>query len=435
MAKAILPLLLLLTVIFSYRSRSVQKETARPAESSIVIPMGGNSWVIPRDDQKMLNEKGITHWKEEKFTVKVFVRLGNSGSLHIYLNARTDKEAVLGVTIAGVEKQVKISASDFALADAGNWHIRDTGYLPIIIRGISKQGNFFADISEIRAGGSATKNAAYVKNNEGNYFYWGRRGPSVHLNYPLPANTDAEWFYNEVTVPAGQDVIGSYFMADGFAEGYFGMQVNSEKERRVLFSLWSPFKTDNPGSIPDSMKITLLKKGESVYSGEFGNEGSGGQSFLRYNWKADEVYKFLLHALPDEDRMTTTYTAYIFAPELNKWKLIASFKRPQTNTYLKRLHSFLENFIPEQGDKERRVLFGNQWIKTSAGRWTELIHADFTFDNTALKGYRMDYAGGLENNMFFLKNCGFFNKYTAYKTGFERRRTNNPPLISLEALP
>ena len=103
---------------------------------------------------------------------------------------------------------------------------------------------------------------------------------------------NAEWFYNEITVPAGNDVIGSYFMADGFKEGYFGMQVNSPTERHILFSVWSPFQTDDPASIPEDKKIILLKKGANVHAGEFGNEGSGGQSYLNYNWKAAILMSF-----------------------------------------------------------------------------------------------------------------------------------------------
>ena len=88
-------------------------------------------------------------------------------------------------------------------------------------------------------------------------------------------------------------------MANGFKEGYFGIQVNSDKERRILFSIWSPFTTDDPKSIPDSLKIVLLNKGKNVYTGEFGNEGSGGQSYLRFNWKADVTYKFLTQIKPN----------------------------------------------------------------------------------------------------------------------------------------
>lgn len=156
-----------------------------------------------------------------------------------------------------------------------------------------------------------------------------------------------------------------------------------------MFSVWSPFHTDDPKSIPKDKQILLLGKGKEVYSGEFGNEGAGGQSYLKYNWKAGNTYRFLLSGKPSGDS-TTTYTAYFFAPEENQWRLIASFKRPKTHTYLKRFHSFLENFIPEMGDAGREVNFGNQWVKSASGKWTELTQAKFTADATARKGYRLD---------------------------------------------
>ncbi|RYG00025.1 MAG: DUF3472 domain-containing protein, partial [Chitinophagaceae bacterium] len=184
-------------------------------------------------------------------------------------------------------------------------------------------------------------------------------------------------------VPKGEDILGSYFMACGFGEGYFGMQVNSPTERHILFSVWSPFNTDDPKSIPESHKIKMLKKGESVHTGEFGNEGAGGQSYLNYMWKTGNTYKFLLHGVPGNDSITT-YTAYFFAPEMNKWKLIASFTRPQTKTYLKRFHSFLENFSPVQGDLSRKVLFNNQWICDDRGKWTELNSARFTSKSASI---------------------------------------------------
>jgi hypothetical protein len=290
-------------------------------------------------------------------------------------------------------------------------------------------------MSKLAIGGSAIQGkTAFVPNNEGNFFHWGRRGPSVHLSYLVPEKINAEWYYNEVTVPVGQDIIGSYYMANGFGEGYFGMQANSEKERRILFSVWSPFETDNPKSIPESHKIKMLKKGENVTTGEFGNEGSGGQSYLRYNWKAGNTYKFLLHGAPQNDN-TTIYTAYFYAPEIGKWQLIASFSRPQTNTYLKRFHSFLENFIPEQGDKSRKVLFNNQWYCDEKGNWFEIDSARFTTDNTGKKGYRMDYSGGLDKDSFYLKDGGFFNNYTKAQTIFKKPLGNNKPNIDFNTLP
>jgi len=65
----------------------------------------------------------------------------------------------------------------------------------------------------------------YVTNNFS--FYWGKRGPSDHMSFTLPSGKTSEWFYNELTVPVGFDPVGSYFMSNGFNNGYFGMQVNS----------------------------------------------------------------------------------------------------------------------------------------------------------------------------------------------------------------
>src|SRR5699024_1393181 len=207
-----------------------------------------------------------------------------------------------------------------------------------------------------------------------------------------------------------------------------------ETERRVLFSVWSPYDTNNPKEVPKDQRIKLVKKGGGVHAGKFGNEGSGGQSYLQYHWEAGNTYKFLLHGKPNGDG-STTYTAYFYAPEKEKWKLIASFKRPQTNTWLTRFHSFLENFIPSQGNISRMVYFDNQWMRTQQGQWIELTRARFTADNTARKGYRMDYAGGVEEGHFYLKNCGFFSDYTSIDSWFNRPANGKKPDVNLTKLP
>ncbi len=223
-------------------------------------------------------------------------------------------------------------------------------------------------------------------------------------------------------------------MANGFVQGYFGMQVNSPDERRILFSVWSPFKTDNPEDIPDDQKIRLLKKGDGVYTGEFGNEGSGGQSYLRYMWKAGVTYKFLLRGKPSGNG-ETDFTAWFFAPEVGRWKLIASWRRPKTDSYLTHLYSFLENFYTETGNLTRKGLFSNQWIFTKKNQWIELTKVKFTADATAGKEARMDYLGGLNGNSFFLKNCGFFNETTKINSVFERTEQRQLPDINFEDLP
>ncbi len=412
---------------------------AQDSSATISLPLGGNAFSsLHLEDSNTITNNGIENWTnpEEYFTA--YFRISEPGVFKISIN--NDSSVILGksileFTINNESKRVVFNGIKKEPLLLGSWKIMEAGYVALKIKGISKTKNNFPSISKLTITGSAFQGKiAFVPNNEGNFYHWGRRGPSVHINYQLPEKINAEWYYNEITVPVNQDIVGSYYMANGFAEGYFGIQVNSEKERRVLFSVWSPFVTDDPKSIPDSHKIKMLKKGPDVKTGEFGNEGSGGQSYLKYNWIAGNTYKFLLRGTPQKDD-STTYTAYFFAPELNKWLLIASFNRPQTNTYLKRFHSFLENFIPEQGNKSRKVLFNNQWYCDEKGNWTEVNSMKFTTDNTGNKGYRMDYSGGLDNKSFYLKNGGFFNNYTKSQSVFTRPLSQNKPNIDFSTLP
>lgn len=338
------------------------------------------------------------------------------------------------MTVNGTEKVVSIDPVK-QVHEGGTWSISAAGYVAILLQGHSKSGAYFGTLTGLTLKGSAvSEGLTFVRDNEGSFFYWGRRGPSVHLRYDLAGKSEVEYFYSEITVPAGNDVIGSYYMANGFADGYFGFQVNSATERRILFSVWSPFKTDDPKSIPEADRILLKKKGEGVYTGEFGTEGSGGQSYWRYPWKAGVTYGFLLRAEP-QTNSTTVYTAWFFAPELNAWKLIASWQRPKKATYLTGLYSFLENFVPETGNITRMALYGNQWIRTASGEWIELPQAKFTGDNTARKNYRKDYSGGVYDNTFFLRNCGFFSDFTTLDQTFNRPVKGIPPDIDFSALP
>ncbi|WP_233164333.1 DUF3472 domain-containing protein [Snuella sedimenti] len=284
-------------------------------------------------------------------------------------------------------------------------------------------------IDQLMIGRDATTgNLYYIKDDA----YWGRRGPSVHLNYPIPESaSDIAWLHSEITVPEGNDFIGSYFMANGFKEGYFGMQVNLETERRFLFSVWSPYKTNNPKDIPKDQQIILLKKGKDVIAGEFWYEESGEQSYRKYLWKADTTYKFLLKGVPFINNFTD-YTAFVFALEKEKWELMASFRYPKTITYLKNLHSFLENFQPDMGNKVRKSFYTNQWVYDTKNTWYSITDAKFRADATARKNVRLDYSEGIENNKYYLKNYGFFSNTTAINSVFKIETTKKKEALNLD---
>ncbi|BAX78837.1 DUF3472 domain-containing protein [Labilibaculum antarcticum] len=401
----------------------------------IEVPLSGNAWIV--DDvslnESMIIEAGLSNWSEKSNLIRTYVRVNSPGKLNLGIKAKLLKgSSKVKVTIGDESKEIVIKDIQSTLIPVGEFDISEEGYVQIDLQGISKTDVFFGEVSHFVVGGEATAKGTYFVKDD---FYWGRRGPSVHLGYEIPAEAgDIEWFYNEIEVPEGNDLVGSYYMANGFGEGYFGIQVNSETERRILFSVWSSFKTDNPNDIPEDEKIKLLKKGDGVKTGEFGNEGSGGQSYRIYDWKAGNKYRFLLGAKPTNDN-STDYTAYFFAPEIGQWELIASFRRPKTSTYLTRPHSFLENFMTEMGQFTRKGTYLNQWVRNTEGTWFEMTKAKFTADATARKDARLDYAGGVEGECFYLKNCGFFSEKTSFDTFFNRTELGIEPMIYFEKLP
>lgn len=408
-------------------------QTGSSSKYPIAISIKGNSWVVdqPENTSKVLN-RDLKLWNNKEDVIRTYFYVREACNINLAIEAYVKSgSSVVSVKSEKVSKKIKISNTQAEVIPVGALKIKQAGYYYIDLQGISKTADNYAVVNSILLGGDAKADIIKYVDED---FYFGRRGPSVHLAYNIPKEAkNLEWYYNELEVEKGKDVIGSYFMANGFGEGYFGMQVNSENERRILFSVWSPFNTDDPKSIPDDQKIQMLAKGERTYTGEFGNEGSGGQSFVKYDWKPNVRYKFLLRGRPTEGN-TTTYSAYFSDPANGEWMLIATFKRPKTSTYLQRFHSFLENFIPDYGATNRQCGYYNQWVADKNGQWYEVNSATFTYDATAHSERRFDYAGGTDKDGFFLKMGGFFSDNTKFRTKFERPNNKQAPEIDFSKL-
>lgn len=412
----------------------VEEKEPEEIEFTSTIPAEGNSWIVnDLGKNNNVSKGGVHNWSDLTDVIRTYFYANNTGKIDVGLNIKSlEGTSLIKVTVGGVSKEVEISNTSYEDIYVGEFSVASTGYNYIDVQGISKSGGYIGNLVNIKVGGSAANNLAFIKD-ESN-FYFGRRGPSVHLAYKEPADKDITWFYNEVTVPEGNDVIGSFFMANGFSNGYFGMQVNSDTERRLLFSIWSTFDTQDPNQIPEDYKVLTLGSGLGVNVGKFGNEGSGAQSYMVFDWKPETTYKFLLKG---ESKVPNSidYTAYFFAPEIGDWKLITSFRKPKTSDeHIIRPYSFLENFETKSGHIERGVNFDNQWIYDTKGNWTEITLARYTADATARQGVRFDYDGGATGNSFYLRNCGFFSDNTNFDINVSRTANGRAPAIDFSKL-
>jgi hypothetical protein len=219
---------------------------------------------------------------------------------------------------------------------------------------------------------------------------------SVHLGYPAGEGVA---FYNEVTVD--ESAPGTFFMVCGWNKGYFGMQEQGNGKKVLIFSVWDSGQ-NNPKAVEEDKRVKLLHKDEKVRIGRFGGEGTGGQSFLDYDWKAGQNYRFLVTARPNATR--TEYAGYFYLPEENAWKHLVTFSTITGGKNLGGYYSFVEDFKRDKQSttKVRKAHFGNAWIQGKDGEWTALRKARFTADRNPA----INIDAGVQGDHFFLATGG-----------------------------
>ena len=401
-------------------------------ENSEVIPLGGNAYSTSDGEKLMIGTDGTESWTNTEKKLAIYFYSAEESNCNLTIPIETNQNTItysFSLNDDFFEVEVLPNKSEINLGI----HTLRKGYNIVTLKGLETT-DVFPTLTSFNIYSNELLSLNYVKENSSNRFYYGRRGPSVILGYEFPQNTNIKWMYSEIEIPEGYDHIGLYAMANGSREGYFGIQVNSTEERRVLFSIWSPYVTDDPSQIPEDQRIQLIKSGQDVQVDEFGNEGSGGQSWLIYPWKTGVKYSFIKSVEPDGNG-NTIYTAYFKDPEEGDWRLIASFLRPQTDTWFAGPYSFLENFKPEEGYKLRKAYYGNIWAISSDDDWFQINNARFTTDDIGSIQYRLDYQGGVESNKFYLMHCGFFDLYTENYKDLTKTDQSAPPSINFELLP
>ena len=195
-----------------------------------------------------------------------------------------------------------------------------------------------------------------------------------------------ELFYNEMTIEKSAD--GSYFMANGFSGGYFGLQELYDGKKIAIFSVWEPgnphdLKADQR-NVKEKDRVKVLGSGEGVLVKRFGGEGTGAQSKLPFNWELGKTYKFIVTAKPATEPEGTIFSGYIYIPETKEWKLMATFQTKVKAKHVRGAYSFVEDFRRnyESAKKVRKAHYGNTWYRTVNGKWYPAVKARFTADGT-----------------------------------------------------
>ncbi len=406
--------LLLIPIVVSIVGTGASAETLRVAAfTAYLAPDVGGARISARS--------GLTGWDDPALKVLWFGQINTVGRLSCVVTLRLPERGTsrLRLTVAGQshEATVRGVGADLVRADFGAFDMAKAGYKCFTLESLNAPGRQAGDLDALILDGPATKDAHFNLTPR-------RNAASVHLMYPVDKETKVQAFYCEMT--GLEEPVWTYYMACGWHRGYFGMQVNSPTERRIIFSVWdSGSEAVDRDNVADDDRVTLVAKGEGVYSGDFGNEGTGGHSHLRVMWKTDEKQRFIVTARVT-DETHTVFSGYYFHPDKQQWILISSWKTPKEGGYLRGLYSFSENFGGANGHLRRKALYGNQWIRTAQGQWLELTTATFSHDATG-RTDRRDRFMGIEDEQFFLSHGGFVDGFTEYGRKFTRPATGKPP--------
>jgi hypothetical protein len=393
---------------------------ASQTSAELQVP-ASTAYLDPNPNGAKVSKTGISDWKNADTAVSWFGEIKKPGKLTAAasLTLPKDTQAKFKLSVGNQSKEADVTGTgEEVTLRFGEFGVAQAGYIRFTLSSTQPAGSIQALILD----GPSLDGAHFNLDPR-------RNAASVHLNYPVPKDTEVAIFYNEMT--GVDDPIHTYYMACGFSRGYFGMQVNSPTERRVIFSVWdagSGQSANTRSEVSEENHVQLLAKGEGVHANVFGGEGTGGHSHLKYMWKTGEPQRFVVTAKPNGTH--TDYSGYWFHPEQRKWTLIASFRAPKDGKWLRGLYSFSENFVGNNGHLRRKALFGPQWIRTSAGEWKEITDASFSHDGTG-KANRLDRFMGVEGGFFFLAHGGFGPGFTKYGEKFTRPATSEAPDFKL----
>lgn len=366
-----------------------------------------NSWIVEDDLVIEENVRVFDDWRNvnENEYVYTYFFLRDSGSLNLIFNFPSNLDQVVEIHFNNEVREVNLNTIDGEY----NWGFIinvSEGHHVVKFRIVSANSMILFKLDDIILEGSAVDNGLdQIPPNET------QMAASLHL-WPQVSNEfgDIEWLYSEILIEDGNDILYTYFVANGFAEGYFGIQTNKKNidERWVLFSVWSSYDTDDPNQIPEDLKVRLVEKGENVVFREFGSEGSGGQSYLEHPWETGQKYKFLTRVNPVGNNKTQ-YSSYFYDPLIDEWLFIATLERPNTNTYAKNWYQFIEVYLENYGNIERTGHYGNYWVRNTEEEWHSVNSAYLTATNNARLGYRNDIHAGISryDGMFYLTTGGF----------------------------
>lgn len=185
------------------------------------------------------------------------------------------------------------------------------------------------------------------------------RAGAQHLWWDTKKLDEATCLYGEITVLATKP--GIYYCGANWhpgepAGGYCGIQHNTPKERRTIFSIWDTAPKLHP-------KVT--RADPETICNRFGGEGEGAHTHMVWDWEPGDPFQFFLKKEPGSAPDTTDASYYVYDRRAKKWRHSATLRSPNGNKNKASviniggggLASFLEKFTGQDKQAPKLALY------------------------------------------------------------------------------
>ena len=162
------------------------------AQSESVVTLSGNAYITSGHTAFIdEDQSAVRNWNDKKTVISFYFRTEKIGDMNIALQAKGNSK--IEVSLLGKKKKITLESDELSRIELGTFKVENPGYVRMDVRGVKiNEGADFGSIESVLVGGNV---GSVVRVTPDFSSHFGRRGPSVHLNYSLP-DENIEWFYN-----------------------------------------------------------------------------------------------------------------------------------------------------------------------------------------------------------------------------------------------
>ena len=166
-------------------------QTKQPVDKSlssgypVAVPVQGNSWLPGNasETSRILN-RNMNGWTNKEDVIRTYFYVQKACELKVAIEASVSSgTSVIELASGKLRKKITLTNTSIQPIPVGKLDIKTPGYYYVDLKGVSKTARNFARVNNILLGGEADKTFIRFVDED---FYFGRRGPSVHLNYKIP---------------------------------------------------------------------------------------------------------------------------------------------------------------------------------------------------------------------------------------------------------